>query len=310
MLGAQITSRLLPEQDTNSLIYDLIYQSDLMSSEINSLVPVYHCLHTPGGALKFSLEGHQFAVFSYKLTSDSRYVISVSNKIITFDVNTGDMTRVIYPSNVEGLMMDMDISPNNKSVAAFTNNNQVILLDNLTNEYKIKENPFSNENIIGLVMLDDCLIVYSFLSWVVLDMDCQEMMRGSDIDAMTIVTITAMNTKHVNIIKNDPEASHQLLLVTRFYDKEFKLKFHTAFCFNKNLSIFFACQDYPDYNICMFDLTKRGWDLKRNLKVMEQPLMLSLVSNNSFLVSSFNSGFRLMSSSGKIEKVGSVMKTI
>ena len=141
------------------------------------------------------------------------------------------------------------------------------------------------------------------MTWVVLNFDCDEIMRRSDIDAMTIVSITAINTKHVNIIKNDPEASNQLKLVTRFYDKEFSLKFHTAYCFNKTQSIFFACQDHPNYNICMFDLTKKGWDLKRNLKVLEQPLMLSLVSNNSFLISSFNSGFRLMSASGKIEKV-------
>ena len=42
----------------------------------------------------------------------------------------------------------------------------------------------------------------------------------------------------------------------------------------------------------------------------EQPLMLSLVSNNSFLVSTFSSGFRLMSASGKVEKVLSLPKGI
>lgn len=66
---------------------------------------------------------------------------------------------MVYPTNVEGLMMEMDISPSNKYVAAFTNNNQIILLDTLTNEYKVTENPFK-ENLLGLVMLDDCLIVY------------------------------------------------------------------------------------------------------------------------------------------------------
>ena len=39
-------------------------------------------------------------------------------------------------------MMDMDISPSNKYMAAFTNNSQVIILDALTNEYKVKESPF------------------------------------------------------------------------------------------------------------------------------------------------------------------------
>ena len=108
-----------------------------MASSINGLVPVYHCLHTPGGSLKFSLEGHQFAVFGFKLTSDGRYVVSVSNKIITFDVTTGDMSRMVYPNNMEGLMMGMDISPNNKYVSAFTNNSQIVILDTLTNEYKV-----------------------------------------------------------------------------------------------------------------------------------------------------------------------------
>ena len=89
MLGAQLTARLLPEQADNPLIYNLIKHCDKMASSVNSLVPVYHCLHTPGGSLQFSLEGHQFAVFGFQLTSDSRYVVSVSNKIITFDVTTG-----------------------------------------------------------------------------------------------------------------------------------------------------------------------------------------------------------------------------
>ena len=95
------------------------------------------------------------------MTGDSRYVVSVSNKIITSDVTTGDLSRytaslgdskviitpilscrIIYPTNVEGLMMDIDISPSNRYVAAFTNNSQIIIVDTLTNEYKVKESPF------------------------------------------------------------------------------------------------------------------------------------------------------------------------
>ena len=62
---------------------------------------------------RFSLEGHQFAVFGFLLTSDLRHIVSVSNKIITFDVTTGDTSRTVYPS-VVGLMMEVDICPNNK----------------------------------------------------------------------------------------------------------------------------------------------------------------------------------------------------
>ena len=48
-------------------------------------VPTYHCMHTPGGPLKYSLEGHQFAVFGFKLTSDFRlkYLILVTVECVT-----------------------------------------------------------------------------------------------------------------------------------------------------------------------------------------------------------------------------------
>ena len=42
-------------------------------------------------------EGHQFAIFAMKLTSDNRYIISCSNKFITFDVVTSDLARQVYP---------------------------------------------------------------------------------------------------------------------------------------------------------------------------------------------------------------------
>ena len=58
-------------------------------------VPTYHCMHTPGGPLKYSLEGHQFAIFAMKLSSDNRYIISCSNKFITFDVVTSDLARQV-----------------------------------------------------------------------------------------------------------------------------------------------------------------------------------------------------------------------
>ena len=78
----------------------------------NALVPTYHCMHTPGGPLKYALEGHQFAIFAMKLTSDNRqvvgvtckvvrvkcrFIVSVSNKFITFDAVTSDLARSVYP---------------------------------------------------------------------------------------------------------------------------------------------------------------------------------------------------------------------
>ena len=73
-------------------------------------------MHTPGGPLKYSMEGHQFAIFAMRLTSDKRYIVSVSNRFITFDVVTSDLARQVYPK-VEGLMIGLELSPDNKFAA-------------------------------------------------------------------------------------------------------------------------------------------------------------------------------------------------
>ena len=123
MLAPQLVGRLLSEMSTNRNIRSLLRQCDEEGIAQNALVPTYHCMHTPGGPLKYSLEGHQFAVFGFRLTSDFRYIVSVSNKFITWDVSTSDLARQVHP-NVEGLMMALETSPDNRFVAAYTNNNQ------------------------------------------------------------------------------------------------------------------------------------------------------------------------------------------
>ena len=123
MLSAQLVGRLLPEIEHSDNIRNLLQQCDTEGIKQNALVPTYHCMHTPGGPLKYSLEGHQFAIFAMKLTSDNRYIISCSNSFITFDVVTSDMARQVYPK-VQGLMIGLELSPDNKFAAAWTNNNQ------------------------------------------------------------------------------------------------------------------------------------------------------------------------------------------
>merc|ERR1712106_756036 len=133
MLAAQLIGRLLPEIEHSENIRNLLRQCDEEGIKQNALVPSYHCMHTPGGPLKYSLEGHQFAIFAMKLTSDNRYVMSCSNKFITFDVVTSDLARQVYPK-VEGLMIGLELSQDNKFAAAYTNNNTTILLNTLIGE--------------------------------------------------------------------------------------------------------------------------------------------------------------------------------
>lgn len=59
------------------------------------------------------------------MTSDYRYVVSISNKFITWDLSTSDMTRDVSPG-VEGIMQQLVLSPDNRYAAAFTTNDQVL----------------------------------------------------------------------------------------------------------------------------------------------------------------------------------------
>ena len=77
MLAPQLVGRLLSEANENEHIQHLLNQCDEEGLVQNALVPTYHCMHTPGGPLKYSLEGHRFAVFSIKLTT-GKFFYSVS----------------------------------------------------------------------------------------------------------------------------------------------------------------------------------------------------------------------------------------
>ena len=125
-LASQLIGRLLPEAGANLNVRRLLEQCDKEGINNCALMPTAHCLHTPGGPLKvlqliinwvvfdiksvkndpfiikYSLEGHQFAVFGVCLTSDARFVVSVSNKFLIWDLSTSDLTRAVNPG-IEGV---------------------------------------------------------------------------------------------------------------------------------------------------------------------------------------------------------------
>ena len=85
------------------------------------------------------------------ILSSPRYIISCSNSFITFDVVTSDLARQVYPK-VEGLMIGLELSPDNKFAAAWTNNNQTILLNTLISEFFIIDSPLKAGVIILLYL--------------------------------------------------------------------------------------------------------------------------------------------------------------
>ena len=82
-------------------------------------------------------------------------------RFITFDVVTSDLARQVYPG-VEGLMLgegkwkkfinssksipDLELSPDDKYAAAYTSNQQLILLNTLISEFCVVDNPFKGQD--------------------------------------------------------------------------------------------------------------------------------------------------------------------
>lgn len=92
--------------------------------------------------------------------------MSISNKFVTWDLSTSDMSREVIP-NIEGILQGLVISPDNRYCAAFSNINQTILLNMLTNEFQIFENSLEDlENITGLSLLNTHLVIFGHHSWV------------------------------------------------------------------------------------------------------------------------------------------------
>ena len=50
----------------------------------------------------------------------------------------------VYPG-LDGLMVDLELSQDNKFAAAYTNNNEIILLNTLVSEFVKITNPFKEE---------------------------------------------------------------------------------------------------------------------------------------------------------------------
>ena len=210
MLAPQLVGRLLSELDGNKNLKALLRQCDEEGLVQNALVPTFHCMHTPGGPLKYSLEGHQFAVFAFRLTPDYRYIVSVSNKFITWDVSTSDLARIVYPE-VEGLMMDIEISPDNKYVAAYTNNSQTILLNTLVSEFVIIDSPLkADESVQGICMLDSNLVIYGQSSWVFYDMNGTQVDTFETTRDEPIVKMEMRNAEDFSVIhwSGDDKSPH------------------------------------------------------------------------------------------------------
>ena len=174
MVGPQIVGRLLPYYNTHSQIQSLIKQCDSDGLEVNALSPCYHCLHTMGGTLQeYSLLGHRFCPNGIAVTSDNKFLVSVSNVVIVWDMSTYGLCHRIDPA-IGGIMMNLSLSPNDKNAVSFTNNDQIVVFFVVTGEVKVVDKVLreGHDSIVGTASGNDCFVVWTRTQWFVYSLEC------------------------------------------------------------------------------------------------------------------------------------------
>ncbi|XP_034486259.1 NACHT and WD repeat domain-containing protein 2 [Drosophila innubila] len=262
MLAPQLIGRLLPEIGGNPNIKMLLRACDRCGPKDCALIPVNHCLHTPGGPLKYSLEGHQFAVFAFCLTSDMRYMVSISTHFITFDLSTSDLTRDVNPG-IEGIMQQLVLSPDNKWAAAYSNNNQIVLLNMLSSEFVVINSPFEEADgpVSGLYLLNQNLFLICKLRWAKFDM------RGNLVDIYEvpgqntdweILTMEFFSPIDYNVIFWSGSINEIRLRLDscRSSKSSNSVHFFSALVMNKGRTRAYGCASPENFEVSVYDFTE------------------------------------------------------
>ncbi|XP_068157619.1 LOW QUALITY PROTEIN: NACHT and WD repeat domain-containing protein 2 [Drosophila tropicalis] len=318
MLAPQLIGRLLPEIGGNPNIKMLLRACDHCGPKDCALIPVNHCLHTPGGPLKYSLEGHQFAVFAFCLTSDMRYMVSISTHFITFDLSTSDLTRDVNPG-IEGIMQQLVLSPDNKWAAAYSNNNQTVLLNMLSSEFVVINSPFEDVDgpVSGLHLLNQSLFITCKLRWAQFDM------RGNLVntfqvpgenDNWEILTMEFFSPTDYNAIFWSGSINEMRLRLDSCRTDKYSnsQQFFSALVMNKDRSKAYGCANEENFGVSVYDFTENEdsgeilWTLAESLPRFENDdkemlLQLRLDQHDRLLLGTAGKGFVIWDLTGSNE---------
>ena len=99
------------------------------------------------------------------MTHDKRYVVSISNRFLSWDVNTSEVCRDIDPRS-DGMILSLALSMDDRFAAAFTTSNQLIIIDIMLGHYIKVERPMEKmDEIVNIAITDKSVIVYNNKYW-------------------------------------------------------------------------------------------------------------------------------------------------
>ena len=218
----------------------------------------------------------------------------MSNQFITWDVSTSDLTRQVNP-NVKGLMLGLEISPDSRYVAAYTNNNQTILLNMMVSEYVVIENPLGEgQNIGGLVLLDTYLLIYGQLSWCRYSMG-GKLLEKKDLEGKSPILQMFMKPKRGTAFirwSGDMNESPMVLETIKDNLEGLPLKFHSAYALSEDMTKVWVCPIENSYTVAMFENKNGCWLKQMEYSDNNRPLVqLSVPVGEEYIIGTHVNGF-------------------
>lgn len=297
MLGAQITGRLLPYYSQNPKIRGLIKQCDSDGLRHCALVPAYHCLHTPSGPLQYSLEGHQFAPFGIGTPADGKHLVSVSNKIIMWDLTTGEISRNITPG-IEGIMQNLNISPNGKFAVSYTNNNQIVVCSLGTGDFKIitPQVPEKCDTIKGTSVSNSYIAAWTDDSWLLYNIDGTFVDKYQSEFKMPVLSVELDDSSegvHHVIVKNGTDSDSEMALEA--LDRSIQaFEFHSAIALNKTMTALYTCIEISDNAVVRYKRVGKTWKYDRTVSENTDSIFsFCLSADESYLIGTAAQGYKL-----------------
>jgi hypothetical protein len=293
MIGPQIIGRLLPYYSRNKKINSLIQQCDTDGLEDCALVPSHHCLHTPGGPLQYSLEGHQFAPFGVAITTDAKYLVSVSNRFIIWDLATADVFRIINPA-IEGIMQNLVISQNDKYAISFTNINQVIICCIPTGEYKRIDKPVDGKDpILGTSITTTHFAVWSVSEWCLYTVEGKRVSRTAGVPKIPIVTVDLKTEEEVYVIASTGDVNESEMTLEVKNTKVKAFDFHSCNVLNKKRDMMLCNIGISENALVVYRFQDSAWVLDTSFDNPDKILGLTLSPDESYIVATTFTGYKM-----------------
>ena len=304
MVGPQIIGRLLPYFNSYDKIRSVIQQCDVDGTDINALVPSYHCLHTPGGPLQYSLEGHPFAPFGVSVTSDARYLVSVSNIFIIWDLNNGDVFRTITP-HIQGIMQNLVISPDDRTAVSYNNNNQVIMCHVTRGDFKVFDLPLESnmsEAVIGAAASNSVFVVWAAKEWFLYTNEGElKYKRSIEKHRGLIIQIEIGDSEDIYLVKKvekripGVESEEDMVLEVHNSDPVLgPFDFHSAIALSRGKQILYTCLAISDNAVACYTRDAKCWKYARSLvENCDKLYSLALSLDECYLVGAVVLGYKL-----------------